>query len=54
MCLSALSDLNGRMPTNPACFFLFWFSLYDIFWGPEVDDELKALEEARPDVKIIS
>lgn len=34
--------------------FLFRFSLYDIFWGPEVNDELKALEEARPDVKIIS
>ncbi|XP_057227458.1 ribonuclease inhibitor isoform X1 [Malurus melanocephalus] len=28
--------------------------LYDIFWSAEVDDELKALEESKPEVKIIS
>lgn len=44
----------GGCPLTQLAFFLFRFSLYDIFWGPEVDDELKALEEARPDVKIIS
>ncbi|XP_046774216.1 ribonuclease inhibitor isoform X3 [Gallus gallus] len=38
---------------NPNC-KMQQLILYDIFWGPEVDDELKALEEARPDVKIIS
>ncbi|KAM7108464.1 ribonuclease inhibitor isoform 4-T6 [Ciconia maguari] len=28
--------------------------LYDIFWSSEVDDELRALEESKPEVKIIS
>ncbi|XP_075358531.1 ribonuclease inhibitor isoform X4 [Mycteria americana] len=28
--------------------------LYDIFWSSEVDDELRALEETKPEVKIIS
>lgn len=34
--------------------FLFGYSLYDIFWSSEVDDELRALEESKPEVKIIS
>lgn len=36
------------------CAFLFGCSLYDIFWSSEVDDELRALEESKPEVKIIS
>lgn len=28
--------------------------LYDILWSSEVDDELRALEESKPEVKIIS
>lgn len=34
--------------------FFFGYSLYDIFWSSEVDDELRALEESKPEVKIIS
>lgn len=34
--------------------FLFGCSLYDIYWSPEVNDELRALEESNPEVKIIS
>ncbi|KAK2517885.1 ribonuclease inhibitor isoform X1 [Columba livia] len=38
---------------NPSC-NVQQLILYDIFWSSEVDDELRALEESKPEVKIIS
>ncbi|KAM8807501.1 ribonuclease inhibitor [Eudromia elegans] len=38
---------------NPNC-KLQQLILYDIFWSAEMDDELRALEESNPDLKIIS
>lgn len=41
------------MLTKPA-YLSVWVSLYDILWSAEVDDELRALEESKPEVKIVS
>lgn len=30
------------------------YSLYDIYWASEVEDQLRALEEERPSLRIIS
>ncbi|XP_037258779.1 ribonuclease inhibitor isoform X1 [Falco biarmicus] len=38
---------------NPSC-NLQHLILYDIYWSSEVDDELRAVEESKPEVKIIS
>ncbi|XP_054683752.1 ribonuclease inhibitor isoform X3 [Grus americana] len=38
---------------NPSC-NMQQLILYDIFWSSEVDDELRALEESKPEMKIIS
>lgn len=50
--LLSLTLMGGWLLNQLA--FLFWCSLYDIFWSSEVDDELRALEESKPEVKIIS
>lgn len=50
--LLSLTLMGGCLLNQLA--FLFWCSLYDIFWSSEVDDELRALEESKPEVKIIS
>lgn len=50
--LLSLTSMGGCLLNQLA--FLFWCSLYDIFWSSEVDDELRALEESKPEVKIIS
>lgn len=42
------------MGTPTHAFLLAVYSLYDIYWADEVEDQLRALEEGRPSLRIIS
>lgn len=44
--------VNRGTPTHLSC--LPVYSLYDIYWTDEVEDQLRALEEERPSLRIIS
>lgn len=47
---------GGVTRGTPTHFFLltYMYSMYDIYWAEEVEDQLRALEEERPSLRIIS
>lgn len=52
--LGGFREEGERGGVDPNHFFLPVHSMYDIYWTEEVENQLRALEEERPSLRIIS